>query len=447
MKVLLIDQGECGLALAYRAAIQGHLVFWYIEKKPATNQKTGTGMHENIIKIDTWVPYTTQVDLIVTTENGGNYLKKLDVLRDKGVRVFAPSKECAELEINREHGIKFLKDHGIDVPESMNFKNIKEAQKYIEENPQPYVFKTLGDNDNKALTFVSKEPKQLIQQLKMWKEQGISIKGEVQLQKFIKGMEMACMRWVGRDGFIGPIQESFEHKKHYAGEKGVNTGEMGTIGKYVNKSKLYDLVLKPLEKSLADIGCFTSIDINCIIDEDGKPWPLEFTARFGWPIFNMLLNAVKGDVIQWMYDACDGIDSLEVSMKTMIGVVLVIPPFPYENTGDYCVEGIPLYGLSEGMKLRIQPQSIMMGKYIEEVDGKFEEVDGWVSSGPYVGVVCTEGKDITEAQIKAYTIIDKISMSDMGYRIDIGTKVKKMLPELQKLGYATDWEIENDNSE
>ena len=439
MKLLIIDQSECGLALALRAAEYNHIVYWYVEDKPETNQDSGIGIHKNIIKIKNWLPYATKVDLIVSTDNS-NFIPKLDSLRKKGINVFAPTEQLVNLEIKREDGLKFLKDHGVKVPEYKTFKNFKQAEKYITENPKPYVFKTLGDNENKALTFVGKTPEQLIQRMREWTTTGVKITGDIMLQEFIKGTEIAVSRWIGRDGPIGDICESFEHKKLFVGEKGPNTGEMGTVSKYVSESKLYDLVLKPLIDDLVKMGSYTCVDINCIVDEDGHPWPLEFTSRFGWPAFNLFLLAHKGDPVKWMLDACKGKDTLKATNDVVIGVVLVLSPFPY-NDNTINTKNIPIYGLTDQLKKFIQPQSIMMGKFINKVNGKFEEVEDWVSTGDYLCVITNIGSTVEEARKNVYSIIDKLAISDLGYRIDIGVKVIEALPKLQKLGYATDWEV------
>jgi len=206
--VLIIDQGGCGLAMAYRMAEQGDTVYLFIEPKDSNDQDAGKGMHPNIIKVKEWLPLAMKVDLITCTENG-NYLPKLDAIRKKSQNVFCPSQKFADLEIKRGDGLKFCEDHGLKVPEYKTFKSIKEAEQYVIDNPEQYVFKTLGDNDDKALTYVGKTAKQMVQQLRMWQEEGVSIKGEVMLQKFVKGIEFGCSRWIGKNGFFGPVEETF----------------------------------------------------------------------------------------------------------------------------------------------------------------------------------------------------------------------------------------------
>jgi len=145
-----------------------------------------------------------------------------------------------------------------------------------------------------------------------------------------------------------------------------------------------------------------------------------------------------------MIDACQGKDSFEVYMETLIGIVLVLPPFPYSDDTKI-VKDIPIYGLTDKNKKNVQPQSIKMGKYVDDIkDGVVVEKKDWVTTGPYVCIVCSRGNTVEKAREKVYKIIDELSVSDIGYRDDIGEKVIKALPELQKLGFAMDWEIESD---
>ena len=68
---------------------------------------------------------------------------------------------------------------------------------------------------------------------------------------------------------------------------GPNTGEMGTVLMYCKKSKLADKVLKPLESYLVKTGHTGYVDVNCIVDDKGTPFPLEFTMRYGCPTANI----------------------------------------------------------------------------------------------------------------------------------------------------------------
>ena len=86
------------------------------------------------------------------------------------------------------------------------------------------------------------------------------------------------------------------------------------------KSLLADKVLKPLEDFLHGIGYSGYIDVNCIIDDKGNPWPLEFTTRPGWPLFQIQQALHLGDPIQWMLDSLNGKDTF----KVRVGLLAVL---------------------------------------------------------------------------------------------------------------------------
>src|ERR1017187_4111784 len=127
-----------------------------------------------------------------------------------------------------------------------------------------YVSKPSGDAD-KALSYVSKGPADMIFMLQNWKLLGKN-KAPFLLQEFTAGIEFAVGGWFGKNGFSQFFLENFEHKKLMNGEIGVNTGEMGTAMKYctAEESLLAREVLLPLEGALFRAGYTGYIDVSVI---------------------------------------------------------------------------------------------------------------------------------------------------------------------------------------
>lgn len=430
MKILLIDTDGVGLSFAWRCSIAGHEVRWFVKPKKGLNPKLGNGF--KVYRIDNWVSSVSWCDLVFVTGND-DYLKRLDFFREKGVKVFGPTQASADLEVKRGLGMEFLEKHGIDVPEYKTFKNLKEAEDYVWKTEERFVFKTMGDNDDKSLSYCSKSPADMIARLQRWQKMGMNPKGEVMLQEFIPGIEMGVSRWMGKDGFIGIWDENFEHKKLMPGNCGPNTGEMGTLACYTEKSQLGDEILAPLEKGLKELGHLGVVDMNCIIDEKGKAWPLEFTNRPGWPIFNLMLSQHKGDPVQWMIDALEGKDTMDVSTEPTICVVLAQPCFPYKSDVEE-TDGIPIYGVTRKNDKYIHPQYVQMMKLPDMEGEKVVEKKMWATAGEYIAVVTGQGKTITQARERAYKTVDEISIPNMIYRDDIGEKTK--LDDLHRMGFA-----------
>jgi phosphoribosylamine--glycine ligase len=212
--------------------------------------------------------------------------------------------------------------------------------------------------------------------------------------------------------------------------------------KYVEKSKLADSMLYPLEDDLVKLGHLGDIDVNCIIDKQGKAWPLEFTSRLGWPAANIMWACHKGDPVQWMLDACNGEDTLQVSPQVAVGVVLSQPDYAYSKKTKAETDGIPIYGVTDKNQQYISPQSV---KIVPQptMDGEtFTEKPTWTTSGDYIAVVTGMGKTVKKAAERAYGTIKELYIADGMYRDDIGEGMEKCLPELQKFGYASEFEYD-----
>ena len=440
MKLLVINMdtvGE-GLAFALKAAKAGHDVRLWLCKD--CNPATGDGF-DDIVKVPHWLTSAKWADLIVPTGNH-EFTAKFDALRKAGMRIFGPSVASANLEIKRAFGMEFFKANGIDVPPWKQFTTLDDAAAHVKKTGERFVFKTLGDEEDKSLSYVSKTPADMIARLERWKRLGMNPKGPVMLQSVIEGVEIGVSRWMGKKGFVGPYNENFEFKKLLSGNCGPNCGEAGTVMKYVDSSKLGEAVLAPLEEALVDLGHLGDIDVNCIVDEDGKAWPLEFTTRLGWPAFNLQLASHTGDPAQWMLDACEGKDTLKTSKKVTGGVVLAQPDYPYSKLTQAKTTDIPIYGVTKANEAYLYPQSVKREELPDMEGEKIVEREIWATSGDYVLVVTGTGKTVRQAMTRAYDTLRELSIPDMIYRDDIGEKLEEEIPRLQLHGIATEFTYE-----
>jgi phosphoribosylamine--glycine ligase len=436
LKLLVIDCDGVGLAFCLRAAKAGHSVRYFVKPKPTNSVHLGEGFP--IEKITNWVGSVKWADLIWVSGNE-DYLQRLDFFRKQGAKVFGPSYASARLEIERAKGMEFFKAHGIEVPPYQTFKSLSDAEAHVRKTEERFVFKTLGDNDDKSLSYVSKSPADMIARLQRWQRLKMNPKGPVMLQQFIPGIELGVSRFMGTEGFLGPYNENFEHKKLLSGNCGPNCGEAGTVQKYITESALGEEVLLPLEKALRDLGHLGDVDVNCIIDEKGQAWPLEFTCRPGWPAFNIMLAEHRDDPLEWMLDACNGRDSLDVSFEHACGIVVAQPDYPYSEKTQAETLDIPIYGVTKSNEKFLFPQSVRLAKLPLMEGEKLTEGQMWATCGDYLLVVTGMGKSVKQACQRAYKTLAEIEVPDMIWRDDIGEKLKTEIPELQKHGFAMDF--------
>jgi phosphoribosylamine---glycine ligase len=439
VKVLVIEMEDagCGLPFALACIKAGHEVRYFLRKE--NNQAIGEGF-KGLTKVTNWVPSAAGwADLVVATGND-EFVPKLQALRKHGVQVFGPSVASANLEIKREAGMRLLEKCGIAVPAYETFQSLSDAEAHVRQKPERYVFKTLGSEEDKSLSYVGKSAADMVARLQRWQKLKLNPKGPVMLQEFKSGIEIGVSRWMGRDGFVGPYNENFEHKKLLAGDCGPNCGEAGTVMKYMDASALGKKVLDPLEDELVAMGHLGDIDVNCIVDEkDGTPYALEFTCRLGHPASTIMWATHKGDPAQWMLDACEGEDTIEVDYSIACGVVLAQPDYPYSERTQREVADIPIYGPSSGNKKFVHPQSVKMAVLPAMKDNQVVEKRMWATCGDYVAVVTGTGKSVTQACKRAYKVIGEIEIPDMMYRDDIGEKLEAELPKLHAHGFATEF--------
>jgi len=431
MKILIIDKDSCGLGMALKFQEAHHQVKLFIS--PASKScKAGLGL---VPKVEAWMPHAKWADMIVMLDNS-YAMEDLERLIRQGYPVFGSNLEGATWELDRKKGQKILQSAGIQTIPGQSFTRYEDAEAYVLGRPKRYVSKPNGDMDKK-LSYVAKNAADLIYMLRSWKKQG-KIQSEFIIQDFLPGIEMGVGGWFGPDGWSKALCENWEFKKLCNDDLGVATGEMGTVLRYVEKSALAEEVLLPLTPYLHAINYVGYCDVNCIISEEGIPFPLEFTMRFGWPLANIQMAVHRGDPAQWMLDKIEGRDTLRVSDEIALGVVMVLPDFPYSSYTARVLEGIPIYGITKSSARHISLSSVMAGKAPAMEGGRVVEKALPVSAGDYLCVVTTSGDTVSEARDSTYKIVKSLEVpNSIQYRTDIGCRLEKQLPMLHDYGFAT----------
>jgi phosphoribosylamine--glycine ligase len=436
MNILCIDTFGMGLDWLLRCKVAGHQVKWYY-KPVAENVSLKVGDGFGIEKVVAWKPYMLWADLIVITGNTNEIIAALEPYWKKKFPIFGPNQAATDLEKDRSLGLGLLDKHGIDVVPYETFSDLGKAEEYILKNKDTlYVVKPSGDTGvDRAMSHVSKSVNDLIYTLRDWKKKGCLPK-EFLLQEKIKGIEVGVGGWFGENGWSRWWEENFEFKPLMPGDIGPNCDEQGTVMQYTKTSKLADKLLKPLTSYLHEINFRGNIDINCIVDKKGTPWPLEFTCRLGDPAWCIQQKIHQGDPAEWMGDLLEGRDTLKAAEQLAVGVVYTQPDYPFHQTPVKELEGTPLYKLDTVWK-DVHPKDLMIGDYPEVKNGKVVTRKGYVSAGCSLLVVSHLADTIAEGNEKCLETIKQIEFPNSPmYRNDIGAALEEELPELQKFGYV-----------
>ena len=435
MRLLIVDTQGVALEFAIRCKAAGHDVRLFIPQTEKTKH-IGRGLVTIVDDLDRWLFWP---DIIFATDNT-KYLLQIERARVYGIKCIAPTVETAEWELERQYGMEIFKRAGIAVPPYVEFTDYNQAITYVKSRMDRFVSKPSNDDD-KSLSYVAKSPEDMIYMLERWKKAG-KIKSSFMLQEFIPGIEMAVGGFFGPHGWNAGWCENFEFKKLCVGNLGVATGEQGTVLRFVESSKLAKKVLLPLTKFLLKAKYVGYVDVNCIIEEDGTPNPLEFTMRPGWPTFQIqqaLLHDDVSDPLQWLYDLATGKDARPFATERLaIGAILSVPDYPYSHITRKEVVGIPIYGLTPELRKAIHFCEVMMGEAPIARGETIATEKMPVTAGDYVLLATAAHETVREAMARVYRRLNRLLVPNSPmWRTDIGKRLATELPKLQAMGFAT----------
>ncbi len=423
MKFLFVTFESLSADLAWQLKKEGHEVKMYCHGQG--EKDVGLGFFE---KIDEWEPLKDWADVIIFDDIG--FGSKAEQLRNEGKFVVGGSPYTDKLELDREFGQSELNSAGVDVLPSWNFTSFDEAIEFVKKNPDRYVLKPSGKaQSEKELLFVGQEVdgKDILQILEHYKINWSKKIKEFQMQKFAEGVEIAVGAFFNGKDFVMPICVNFEHKRLFPNELGPSTGEMGTSMYWTRSNPVFDRTLLKMRDKLAASRYVGYIDINCIANAKGI-WPLEFTARPGYPTISIQMEGITSDWGPFLSDIAHGNDTqLKTKKGYQVGVVICIPPWPFEDEKAF-------KKYSEGATILFRRQALD-GIHIGEV--KLEEGDWHIAGNAgYALIVTGAGATMTDAIDKAYQNVRNVMIPNMFYRSDIGQRWTHDSDMLLSWGYV-----------
>ena len=342
--------------------------------------------------------------------------KLADELRRSGKLVVGGTPYTDRLEDDRAFGQEELRAAGVSIIPQANFESFDDAMAYVSANPNRYVIKPSGEAQNlKRLLFVGEEEdgRDVLQVLEDYKRAWSGRIREFQLQRRIMGVEVATGAFFNGAEFVPPVCVNFEHKKLFPGDIGPSTGEMGTAMFWSEPNKIFNATLKKMEPRLAEQRYVGYIDINCIVNNNGI-YPLEFTARFGYPTISIQQEGLLTPLGELFYKLAEGsIKAMRARSGFQVGVRIVVPPFPFNDQETFDSSS------KDAVILFKTPSRD--GIHIEDV----KTVNGeWLVTGTsgVVLIVCGTGSSMKQAQRQAYNRVRNVMIPNMYYREDIGDR-------------------------
>ncbi|MDG6901935.1 MAG: phosphoribosylamine--glycine ligase [Nitrososphaerota archaeon] len=422
MKFLFVTFESLSADLAWQLKKEGHDVKMYCHGQG--EKDVGLGFFE---KVDEWEPLKEWADVIVFDDIGfGN---KAEQLRNEGKAVVGGSTYTDKLELDREFGQSELNSVGVEVLPSWNFTSFDEAIEFVKKNPDRYVLKPSGKaQSEKELLFIGQEVdgKDVLQVLEHYRTNWSKKIKEFQMQKFAEGVEIAVGAFFNGKDFVMPVCVNFEHKRLFPQELGPSTGEMGTLVYWTRDNPVFQRTLLKMKDKLVASRYVGYIDINCIVNSKGI-WPLEWTSRFGFPTISIQMEGITSEWGPFLSDIARGNDAqLKTKKGYQVGVVVAIPPWPFEDEKAF-------KKYSEGATILFRRQGLD-GIHLGEI--KLEEGDWHIAGNSgYALVVTGSGATVSDAIEKAYFNVGNVMIPNMFYRIDIGQRWTRDSDKLISWGY------------
>ena len=339
----------------------------------------------------------------------------VDVFEAQGLRVFGPRKNAAILEGSKAFSKDLMKKYHIPTAAYENFDDPETALAYLQTAKYPIVLKADGLALGKGVLICNtkEEAEAGVKEIMQDKKFG-SAGNRMVIEEFMTGREVSVLSFV--DGkTIRTMTSAQDHKRAQDGDRGLNTGGMGTFSPSPFYTDAVDhfcrqYIYQPTVDAMAAEGRpFKGIIFFGLMLTPEGPRVLEYNARFGDPEAQVVLPRMKNDMIEVMEACVDGtLDQIELEFEDNAAVCVVLASDGYPVSYQ---KGFEIHGLE-----KIQDKD---GFFVFHAGTKFQDGKIVTNGGRVLGVTAT-GKTLQEARANAYEATGWIDFENKYMRNDIG---------------------------
>jgi phosphoribosylamine--glycine ligase len=343
----------------------------------------------------------------------------VDIFRERGMKIFGPTREAAQLESSKDFAKAFMERHGIPTARYQTFSEADVAHRYIDEQGAPIVIKADGLAAGKGVVVAMtlEEAHGAIDMMLSDNRFG-DAGARVVVEEFLEGEEASFIVMVDGKNIL-PLATSQDHKRLLDQDLGPNTGGMGAyspapIVTPELHARVIREIIQPTVQGMAKDGIpYTGfLYAGLMIDAEGNPKTLEFNCRMGDPETQPIMARLKTDLVSVMEHAVAGtLDEIELDWdrRTALGVVMAASGYPDAPRKNDVITGIPE-----------ETEHSMTFHAGTALDNKT-----LTTQGGRVLCVVGLGDSVRVAQKHAYEALDQIQFDGMQFRRDIGWRALK----------------------
>lgn len=364
---------------------------------------------EHIVKFAT----ENKIDFAVVAPDDPLVLGLVDLLQAEGIPCFGPNKDAAIIEGSKAFSKDLMKKYGIPTAEYETFTDMEEALSYLDTCKIPVVVKADGLALGKGVIIAEtlNQAKQAVKDMMEDKVFGDS-GSVVVIEEFLTGPEVSVLSFTDGKTLV-PMVSSMDHKRALDGDKGLNTGGMGTVAPnpyYTEEiaARCEEEIFLPTMIAMnrecrSFSGC---LYFGLMLTEDG-PKVIEYNCRFGDPETQVVLPLLDSDLFDIMVHVSEGtLDEADVNFADDAACCVVMASSGYPKSYE------------KGYEIKIADD--VTDVYV--AGAKLSEDGRLLTNGGRVLGVTERGQTIKEAIEKAYRSVEKVSFENAYYRNDIGQK-------------------------
>ena len=416
MKVLVVGSGGREHALCWSIAASPLVDKLYCAPGNAGIAREATCVDIDVMDSDGLIGFcrAKAIDFVVVGPEAPLVAGLVDALEAAGIRAFGPNEKAAVLEGSKAFTKDFCARHNIPTAAYKRFTDADAAEAYIRAEGAPIVVKADGLAAGKGAVVCETVEDAVAAARAMFDGQFGAAGSEVVVEAFLEGEEASFFALCDGETAL-PLATAQDHKRVGDGDTGPNTGGMGAYSpapvmtEAMCEAAMQRIVLPTVKAMAAEGRPFKGILYAGLMITDKGPELIEYNVRFGDPECQVLMLRLKSDLLAGMIAARDGVLSrfdLRWRIEPALCVVMATNGYP----GSYD-KGSEIGNLDAAGKL---PEVVVFHAGTRADDHRI------LAHGGRVLGVTALGKDVAEAQARAYEAVDLIDWPGGFARRDIG---------------------------